>query len=64
MALFGNKAIQSRTDEAVKIIDKMAAGDFTGHIETSGSGVVAPIMWALIYLFYILVKQGEYKWHF
>ena len=47
MALFGNKAVQSRIDEAVKIIDKMTEGDFTGHIETSGSDVVVPLMRAL-----------------
>ncbi|MGZ8214638.1 MAG: methyl-accepting chemotaxis protein [Methylosarcina sp.] len=47
MALFGNKAVKSRIDEAVKIIDKIAAGDFTDHIETSGSDVVVPLMRAL-----------------
>ena len=47
MALFGNKAVQSRIDEAVMIIDKMADGDFTGHIETSGSNIVVPLMRAL-----------------
>lgn len=47
MVLFRNKAVQSRIDEAVKIIDKMAAGDLTSHIETSGSDVVVPLMRAL-----------------
>ena len=47
MAFFGNKAVQSRIDEAVTIIDKMASGDFTSPIDTSGSDVVVPIMRAL-----------------
>jgi len=47
MALFGNNALRSRVDDAVKIIDKMTVGDFTGHIETSGSDVVVPLMRAL-----------------
>jgi methyl-accepting chemotaxis protein len=47
MALFGNNAVKSRIDEAVKIIDKLAAGDFTDHIETSGNDVVVPLMRAL-----------------
>jgi methyl-accepting chemotaxis protein len=47
MALLLNKAVKSRIDEAVKIIDKMKEGDFTGHIETSGNDVVAPLMEAL-----------------
>ncbi|MBL1265121.1 methyl-accepting chemotaxis protein [Methylomicrobium sp. RS1] len=47
MALLLNKAVKSRIDEAVKIIDKMNDGDFTGHIETAGSDVIAPLMKAL-----------------
>ncbi len=47
MALFGNKKIQSKIAEAVKIIDKMSAGDFTSAIDTSDSDIVAPLMLAL-----------------
>ncbi|EIC29527.1 MULTISPECIES: methyl-accepting chemotaxis protein [Methylomicrobium] len=47
MALLLSKAVKSRIDEAVKIIDKMKDGDFTGDIETTGSDVVAPLMKAL-----------------
>lgn len=47
MALLLNKAVKTRIDEAVKIIDKMKEGDFTDHIETSGNDVVAPLMKAL-----------------
>ncbi|WP_020565711.1 methyl-accepting chemotaxis protein [Methylosarcina fibrata] len=47
MALFGNNAVKSRIDEAVKIIDKLAVGDFSEPIETSGNDVVVPLMRAL-----------------
>uniref|UniRef100_UPI00358EEBB7 PAS domain-containing protein n=1 Tax=Crenothrix polyspora TaxID=360316 RepID=UPI00358EEBB7 len=47
MALFGNKEVQSRIAEAVKIIDTMSAGNFTGPIDTSGSDIVVPLMRAL-----------------
>jgi methyl-accepting chemotaxis protein len=44
MQLFGKKAVKSRIDEAIQIIEKMSAGDFTSPIDTSGSDVVAPLM--------------------
>ena len=47
MGIFGNKAVQHRIDEAVTIIDKIASGDFSSSIDTSGSDVVVPIMRAL-----------------
>ncbi|MBL1263900.1 methyl-accepting chemotaxis protein [Methylomicrobium sp. RS1] len=47
MALFGNKAVQSRIDEAVKILDRMTDGDFSAPIDTEGHDVVAPLMLAL-----------------
>ncbi len=47
MVFFGKKAVQSRIDEAVKIVDKMTAGDFTTPIDTSGTDLVAPLMRAL-----------------
>ena len=47
MIFFGNKAVQSRLDEAVKIVDKLTDGDFTRPINTSGSDVVVPLMRAL-----------------
>jgi methyl-accepting chemotaxis protein len=47
MALFGNNAVKSRIDEAVRIIDKLAAGDYSESIETSGNDVVVPLMRAL-----------------
>jgi methyl-accepting chemotaxis protein len=39
--------VQSRISDAVKVIDKMGNGDFTGHIDTSGNDVVVPLMRAL-----------------
>jgi methyl-accepting chemotaxis protein len=47
MVFFGNPAVKSRIDEAVKIINKMGDGDFSTPIETLGSDVVAPLMLAL-----------------
>ncbi|WP_020564589.1 methyl-accepting chemotaxis protein [Methylosarcina fibrata] len=47
MKLFGTKRVQTRIDEAVKIIDKMVEGDFSPSIDTSGSDVVVPLMRAL-----------------
>lgn len=48
MVFFGNKKLyESRIEEAVHIIDKMAAGDFSVPIDTSGSDVVARLMRAL-----------------
>jgi methyl-accepting chemotaxis protein len=47
MAIFGNKAVQHRVEEAVNIIDKISSGDFSSSIDTSGSDVVVPIMRAL-----------------
>jgi hypothetical protein len=47
MLFLGNKSVKSRIDEAVKIIEKMATGGFTGHIDTSGNDVVAPLRRAL-----------------
>lgn len=47
MPLFGSKAIQPRIDEAVKIIEKIAEGDFSTRIDTSGDDAVAPLMRAL-----------------
>ncbi len=59
MALFGNKAVQSRIDEAVKIIDKMTEGDFTGQIETSGTDIAAPLMKALKTTQLAFTKRSE-----
>jgi methyl-accepting chemotaxis protein len=48
MFFFGNsKTLQSRINEAVKIVDKMSLGDFSIPIDTSGSDAVAPLMQAL-----------------
>ena len=48
MVFFGtNKAVQSRIDEAVKIIEKLSTGDYSVSIDTSGNDVVAPLMRAL-----------------
>jgi methyl-accepting chemotaxis protein len=48
MVFFGNNKLnESRIEEAVHIIDKMAAGDFSMPIDTSGSDVVARLMRAL-----------------
>ncbi|ESS71717.1 methyl-accepting chemotaxis serine transducer [Methyloglobulus morosus KoM1] len=48
MFFFGNaKALQSRINEAVKIVDKMSLGDFSIPIDTSGGDAVAPLMQAL-----------------
>jgi methyl-accepting chemotaxis protein len=47
MALFGSKAVQPQIDEAVRIIEKMGEGDFSTPIDTSGDGIVAPLMRAL-----------------
>jgi methyl-accepting chemotaxis protein len=47
MSIFGNSAVKSRIDEAVKIVDKMSAGDLSIAIDTSGDDVVAPLMRAL-----------------
>ncbi len=59
MALFGNKAVQSRIDEAVKIMDKMTEGDFTGQIETSGTDIAAPLMKALKTTQLAFTKRSE-----
>ena len=59
MALFGNKAVQSRIDEAVKIIDKMTESDFIGHIETSGTDIVVPLMRALKNTQTTFIKKSE-----
>lgn len=64
MIFFGNKVVQARITEAANIIDKMVAGDFAHRIEPSGYTPVSPLMWALICLFYLLVKQGESKCYF
>ena len=63
MALFGNKAVQSRIDEAVKIIDNMTEGDFIGHIETSGTDIVVPLMVALKNTQATLTKKSEEARH-
>ena len=47
MVFLRNKAVKSRINEAVKIINKMKDGDFTAHIETSGDDVIDPLMEAL-----------------
>lgn len=47
MVFFGNKAVQSRIDEAVKIVDKISAGDFSIAIDTSGTDTVSLLMNAL-----------------
>ena len=48
MGLFSTaKSVQSRIDEAVKIVDSIAAGDFSVRIDTSGNDAVAPLMRAL-----------------
>ena len=47
MAFFGNNAVKNRIDEAVKIVDKISAGELAIPIDTSGSDVVAPLMKAL-----------------
>ncbi len=48
MVFFGNnKLFESRIEEAVHIIDKMAAGDYSVNIDTSGSDVVARLMRSL-----------------
>lgn len=47
MVFFGNKAVQSRIDEAVKIVDKISAGDFSIAIDTSGTDTVSVLMNAL-----------------
>jgi len=41
------KAIKSRIDEAVKIIESMSSGDYSIRIDTVGDDVVAPLMRAL-----------------
>jgi len=48
MVFFGNdKALQSRIDMAVKIVEKMSLGDFSSHIDTSPTDAVTPLMRAL-----------------
>ena len=47
MAFFGNKVVQARLDEAVKIVNKMTSGAFNSDIETSGTDIVVPLMRAL-----------------
>ncbi len=48
MVFFGNnKLFESRIEEAVHIIDKMAAGDYSVNIDTSGSDVVSRLMRSL-----------------
>jgi methyl-accepting chemotaxis protein len=47
MALFGSKTVQPRIDEAVRIIEKIAEGDFSTPIDTSGDDLTAPLMRAL-----------------
>jgi methyl-accepting chemotaxis protein len=48
MVFFGNtKALHDRVNEAVKIVDKMSSGDFSMHINTSGSDAINPLMQAL-----------------
>ncbi|MBL1262714.1 methyl-accepting chemotaxis protein [Methylomicrobium sp. RS1] len=47
MALFGSKTVQPKIDDAVKIIEKIAEGDFSTPIDTSGNDVTAPLMRAL-----------------
>jgi len=48
MVLFGNsKALKSRIDEAVQIVDKMTEGDFSIPVDTSGTDAVSPLMRAL-----------------
>jgi len=48
MVFFGSsKAVQSRINEAVKIIEKLSTGDYSVAIDTSGNDVVAPLMQAL-----------------
>jgi len=41
------KTIKSRIDEAVKIVESMASGDYSVRIDTAGDDVVAPLMLAL-----------------
>ncbi len=48
MVFFGNNKLNdARIEEAVTILGKMATGDFTGPIDTSGSDIVARLMQAL-----------------
>jgi methyl-accepting chemotaxis protein len=48
MVFFGsNKSVQSRINDAVKIIEQMSTGDYSVAIDTSGNDVVAPLMRAL-----------------
>lgn len=47
MVFFNNKVLESRIEEAVHIIDKMTAGDFSVSINTSGSDKASSLMRAL-----------------
>lgn len=47
MFFTGNKTLQPRINEAVKIIDKITSGDFSVSIDASGSDAIAPLMMAL-----------------
>ena len=48
MGFFSNtKTVQSRIDEAVKIVESISAGDYSVRIDTSGNDAVAPLMRAL-----------------
>ncbi len=47
MAFFGNRAVDSRINDAVKFINEMAAGDYSGTIDTSVTDPFSPLMRAL-----------------
>jgi methyl-accepting chemotaxis protein len=47
MVFFGNNGIQTRIDEAVKVLNNLTAGNYSMSIDTSGKDALAPLMQAL-----------------
>jgi methyl-accepting chemotaxis protein len=47
MVFFGNNGIQTRIEEAVKILNNMSAGNYSVPIDTVGNDMVTPLMQAL-----------------